>query len=421
MNRHRQHHLDSLRGIAALIVVLSHYVAAFYPYAIYGLQGNYQQKSFWEDLFFFPPFGLLVAGHFAVSLFFILSGYVLSFGFLGEFRRMDRLVAAALKRPIRLGGLVFFTIIAGYGLWHGNLFYHIEVADISGSKPWFSQYWEGEPDLSTLAADIATSLFSRGSTYNPPLWSIKVELYGSLLVFLFTAVFGRFKYRLLILLLLLCLFYRSFYAGFILGMIAADIVQNHHFLSWTSNRYVSLCLLSFFLYFSSYPYCADSAFIRQTACYALPVPTWIGRGFPLIAAFALFVLVLSSRGAQKYLTHPIWIFFGKISYGVYAVHFLVLGSLSSYLFLTLSAHFGYAVSFLLILLSGLPIIIFLAYFSTKYIDEPAIWAASRLAAHMLDFLKSKRCFDMNGIPHSDGRLHLYADVSPCGSIEDKKK
>jgi peptidoglycan/LPS O-acetylase OafA/YrhL len=422
MNTQRLPYIDSLRGIAALIVVLSHYAAAFYPYSIYGLQGNYRQKALWEDIFFYPPFGVLVAGHFAVSLFFILSGYVLSYSFLGEHRRMDALLKAACKRPVRLGGLVLFTVLAGYGLWDAGWFYHQEIAELSGSAPWFSQYWQGDADSWKLIQDIGLSLFASGSTYNPPLWSIKVELYGSFLVFFFVAVWGASRHRLLILFFFLFLFHRGFYAGFILGMMAADIVKNHpRVISRISNRYVSIALFLLCVYFSSYPYCADADFFQQT-WYALPVPKWVGRGFPLVGAFALFVMVVTNSRTQKYLTHRIWLFFGRISYSVYAVHFLVLGSVSSFLFLTLYPHFGYFLSFLMVLISGLAIIVVTAYAATIYIDEPAIRIASSVADHVVGFLKSIRIFDSAGPPPSlpplGGGVYSCTEIRPCASPEE---
>ena len=389
MKQQRQHHLDSLRGIAALIVVLTHYFAAFYPYAIFGIQGNYYQKSIWEDIVFFPPFGLLVAGHLAVCLFFILSGYLLSYGFLGEIRRTDKIVSAVLKRPIRLGGLVLFTIIAGYCLWYSKAFFNTVVADLSGSKPWFSNCWKGELDFIHLIKDIVTSMFSHASIYNPPLWTMKIELYGSFFVFLFVGLFGRFKYRLLILLFLSAIFHRSLYLGFILGVIVADIVKNHDiFFKLESNRYVSMFLFVFFLYLSSYPYYANSDFIKQTILYALPIDKWLGHGYPMIAALTIFILVKISSRIKKYLTHPILIFVGRVSYGLYAIHFLVLGSISSYLFSALYIHFGfgYHLSFLLVLITGFPTIILLAYLATIYIDDTAMKSASYLSDKALEFL-----------------------------------
>ncbi|MEO1887594.1 MAG: hypothetical protein ABGX72_09550, partial [Methyloprofundus sp.] len=53
-----QAHLDSLRGIAAIIIVITHYIGAFFPFAAFANQGSYQQKHLLEEIFFYPPFGL---------------------------------------------------------------------------------------------------------------------------------------------------------------------------------------------------------------------------------------------------------------------------------------------------------------------------------------------------------------------------
>jgi len=193
MNQSRQAHLDSLRGIAALIVVIAHYLAAFYPYTIFGNQGGYQQHADWENMVFYPPFGLLVAGHFAVCLFFILSGYVLSYSYLGESKRRQKILASIIKRPIRLGGLVWLAIICGSLLWYCGLFFNGEVSDLTSSKPWLNSFWEKNFNFNAFFIDFASSAFSKGSIYNPPLWTIKIELYGSLMVYLFLLFLGNFK------------------------------------------------------------------------------------------------------------------------------------------------------------------------------------------------------------------------------------
>jgi peptidoglycan/LPS O-acetylase OafA/YrhL len=67
MTRHRYAKLDALRGIAALIVVVRHFVNIFprdaYPVA---------------DLLVKAPTRILFAAHEAVLLFFLLSGFVLA-------------------------------------------------------------------------------------------------------------------------------------------------------------------------------------------------------------------------------------------------------------------------------------------------------------------------------------------------------
>src|ERR1700704_3301212 len=69
----RFYELDSLRGVAALTVVFHHFSRICSPRVIYFLDRT--------------PFRLLVAGHQAVILFFLLSGFVLTL----PYKKNDRL------------------------------------------------------------------------------------------------------------------------------------------------------------------------------------------------------------------------------------------------------------------------------------------------------------------------------------------
>jgi peptidoglycan/LPS O-acetylase OafA/YrhL len=379
-------------------VVLVHYFAAFYPYAVFGNQGSYQQQALWENIFFYPPFGLLIAGHFAICIFFILSGYVLSYNYLGEVLRIKKIIAAIIKRPIRLGGLVLFTIIIGSCLWFGKLYFNTAVSDISMSKPWFISFWKGSFELHQLILDIMTSMFSAGVTYNPPLWTIKIELYGSMLVFLFVLIFGRFKYRLVILFIALALFRKSLYFGFFLGIIIADLVRNYNFISRLESKHIFIVvLLTMFVYFSSYPKYANYDFIKLTIYEILPNDSEFAGGYSMLSALLLFIIVTINRQIKNFLNYPLFQFLGRISYGIYSIHFLVIGSISSWMFLNINSHLGYGLSFIVVLLSGILIILFLAYWATIYIDNPAIKCASYIDKKLIAFMNFEALINIKNL------------------------
>jgi len=74
--------LDGLRGLAALNVTISHFIAAFFPAL---LNANYPQTfpannnpSILFKIVSFPAISVLYNGNFAVLIFFAISGYVLT-------------------------------------------------------------------------------------------------------------------------------------------------------------------------------------------------------------------------------------------------------------------------------------------------------------------------------------------------------
>ncbi len=104
----KQIYIEAVRGLAALLVVFTHFMMAFYPSAAYG--AKYQAHGEWEKLFIQTPLSILLQGEFAVCLFFVLSGYVLSLPYFGPGSRdNNHLLAASIKqRPFRLGGMAGF-------------------------------------------------------------------------------------------------------------------------------------------------------------------------------------------------------------------------------------------------------------------------------------------------------------------------
>jgi peptidoglycan/LPS O-acetylase OafA/YrhL len=373
----REYYLDSLRGIAALLVVNVHFFQVFFPYSIFGEKGEYQKFYAWEELFFIPPFGIVVAGHFAVCIFFILSGYVLSYNYLGVHSHFSKLVGAIIKRPIRLGGLVLFSILLSALLWHLNLFANNEVAVISSSSPWFTSFWQGEVEGLPLLKTVMLSMFSEGDFYNPPLWTIKIELYGSIMVYLFLICSRNYHLyiRLFIIISFIALFINSIYVGFWLGIFFADI-KKHCDISKFKHLYIYVILGLAFIFFVSIPHYVNSTFINQTVFYFLPSDVHSGGGYSMLAAVTLFMLVLLNDYIKEKLNHKHIHSLGAYSFGIYIFHLIIISSFSSWLFLYIFPIFGHLYSFIIVYFVSIPVIIYAGYLTTKYIDSPAIKLAA---------------------------------------------
>jgi len=113
-------YLDGLRGISALIVVFHHYMCAFYPALVFEAGTAFHTGSV-EARVGASPLSLFYNGGFAVCIFFVLSGYVLTNSY---FRTQQRnvVISSAVRRYVRLMIPILFTVIVAYSLSIAHLY-----------------------------------------------------------------------------------------------------------------------------------------------------------------------------------------------------------------------------------------------------------------------------------------------------------
>ena len=377
-----------MRGLAATAVATAHALAAFHPAAVFGESNRYAANSSWEVLFNYPPLSAFTAGHFAVCLFFVLSGYVLSYRFIGQANQTIPLLSAIIKRPVRLAGVLLFSLFCAGLLLQFNFLEHSAVATARGSGPWLNGFWTEAFSWSQLAFDIAKG--SAGAEYNPPLWTLKIELIGSFLVFGLLFVLNRFSYvvRLAILLFMLVVTYGSYYDGFIWGMLLADAskFKPHKMPILQAKTKWLACTLILLL--SAYPY----YYIKETVT---QVPgsggftgllTAANHHIPMVSAVVVLIMVKISAPVQTFLSHPVLVWLGDQSYALYAMHFLLLASLCSQVYMWVTPVVGPESAVLAAMLSYLITLPLLAWLTTRLIDLPTIKLANRLGRQSVELL-----------------------------------
>jgi peptidoglycan/LPS O-acetylase OafA/YrhL len=391
MQQTRQTYLDSMRGVAAAIVVVVHYLAAFRPYSIFGLQEGYQPQNQWELFCHTPPLSFFLSGHTAVCLFFILSGYVLSISHLRKEKDTGLLVAAAVKRPFRLGGVVLCTILLSAFIWNQGFYFNREAAGLSGSVAWLGGFWTEESESRSLLLDMLSGMFRNGVVYNPPLWTIRIELYGSLLVYLFIYLFGQHRHRLWVLAGLAIALQSTDYLGFILGMIAAVLETKtvSHQRPLLNPRISFGCLLAG-LVLASYPSYASPVFRSDTIWSFLPEIRKLLGGYPMISAAFLFCGVATNERVQRCLDNSLLNYLGRISFALYAVHCIVLGSISSWMYAGLHKSLGSDAAFWVVLPTGLLINCLIASLITRFVDQPSVQFSGYLGRHVVTVLRSQQ-------------------------------
>ena len=135
---------DGLRGIAAFNRCISHFIAAFLPMMLHNNfpmifpQNNNSTVTF--EVITSPFLSVFYNGQFAVLIFLVLSGYVLtipSFKDNTEGLLQKRLWGRYLRLNIPIAATITLSLIA-YKL---GFYSNIQAAEISGSTNWLSVYF----------------------------------------------------------------------------------------------------------------------------------------------------------------------------------------------------------------------------------------------------------------------------------------
>jgi peptidoglycan/LPS O-acetylase OafA/YrhL len=326
----RQTDLEALRGMAAIVVVVHHFLLAFAP-EISGFLPEYRTPS---SLVGSPWFGL-INGKAAVYFFFVLSGYVLSIHFLKN-GNIEQLRTGFIKRLPRLAFPVLLSSILAYFVMRLDFLYCLPASQYTGSS-WLRNLGFGH-DLASFSPNFlnviteSVFVFLNGvNRYNSSLWSMQPEMTGSFLV-MSCAVFFRvlLGMRHLIysgtLIFIVIARLDPMLCSFLLGLFIALAQANHP--NFRLPRLVSWLLFLLGVYLCGYVNPNGLYHIFQE----LAMPT--EQAYTLGGMFILSAVVFCPSNFAA-LNGRLGKLLGQQSFPTYLLHTTVLGSVTSYLYLKL--------------------------------------------------------------------------------------
>lgn len=225
-------YLESIRGIAAVQVLLLHFFAAFAPNLVFSPPGSPTVAGYIH----LSPFYFLYDGYSAVYIFFALSGYVLTRSFERQLAQPFSIVTARILRlglPAVAAVAVAAITISIFGRPNAH-------AGVLTGSDWFVSQWN--PDISIVSAlrdGIVNALFLGygglpgvafmapwqqpvEQSFIAPLWTLSIEFYGSMIVLALCWSAQRSRGVWWTVVLLGAIFtVRSAYICFVLGHLAA--------------------------------------------------------------------------------------------------------------------------------------------------------------------------------------------------------
>lgn len=377
MNKRHFNQLDSIRGLAAISVMLGHFVFIFPQVA----DVNFEHAAWYVKLIKYSPAHMFIAGHEAVLLFFILSGFVLSIPFNNN--QNFSYSTYIIKRICRI--YLPYLVAISLAMLMSVTFYSSDMSGLSSQINW-------ESSLNIKA--VLEHLFFIGSyqngLYDPVIWSLIHEMRISI-IFPFLMYFvlkNSWKKTLLFAVLVSIVgyvmttisinvlgiktdFFHTLYftSLFIIGALLAKyrvpIVQRIQLLS----RPVKVLLILFGIL----------AYTNSWWTYSIPVMnnevfhiSLINDYLTVWGIVIFIVMSFSLKTLLKLLETKLLMFFGKISYSLYLYHVICLKVLVSSLYGLLNTE--------VILLITLIISIAVATLSYKYIELPSIRLGKKLVS-----------------------------------------
>lgn len=327
---------DGLRGIAALNVAICHFVAAFLPTMLYKNYLTAFPENLNPSLFFefvtSAPISIVYNGHFAVLIFFVLSGYVLTIPFFSnQINSRPVLEKRLLGRYLRLNIPIAVAVAAAYIIYTHGLYSITEAATISGSVNWAKSFYpQGVTAWDAAKEAIYEPILFGKSTLVPPLWTLRIEFIGSiyLLLFYITKPNETVFIPLTIVLFFIYVIYRQdsiyYYAIF-----AGSLLS--YFKNIKRYRFIIFVLGFYFGGFQftslAYDYLPNLNIVGAEIWEKKTFYNAIGAVFITLSVVQGFgSIIFESRLAQ---------FLGRISFSLYLTHFIILCSLSSFVYIKL--------------------------------------------------------------------------------------
>jgi peptidoglycan/LPS O-acetylase OafA/YrhL len=365
----RVRYLDGLRGFAAFVVLLSHVSIVAFPSIFNGLPEMARLR--WEWRLAGTPLDLLWAANFAVCIFFVMSALVLS-AFCEK--EGTNFVANSVRRYIRLTVPILAASGLAYVIYSLGGMQNLAAQKIT-QEGWLKLIYLKELKFGDLLRESLLQVYLTGNSYfDPPLWTMKYEMIGSLGVFALFALVPNRILRLVVLAVGAVLLWNTYYFCFVGGIFLYEWMKSPPELRARLPTQVGYFCLLAGAYMGAFPYNV-----------ARPENPWFGRmmflgveQWHIIGATPFVLGVILLEPVRRFFQLKPLQYLGRISFFLYLVHAPLIGSFMSIMIVALyrPPHATFAIVVAAIL--TIPLSLVCADLLERFVDKPAIRLSRRV-------------------------------------------
>ncbi|WP_342648146.1 acyltransferase family protein [Mucilaginibacter sp. CSA2-8R] len=382
------YHLEGIRGVGALIVFVCHFQIVFMPEFYTRLHWWLVPHMRLGLVKFLVNFvNLMIVGNMFLHIFWALSAYVLFAKFFKYNTQNSALLSNSVKRYIRLMIPCAVSIFFSYIIFKAGFIY---VRQIPVQTLQQNLYLIPPSFLHALKTSVWSTLFDYDyfSSYNGPLWTIQREFYGSVFCYALFGVIDKSNNRTwFYALIFACVWVLKIYwlNSFLFGYLLSDI----DFSDRKDNSILARFIQNLDQYLTKHQgilltlftviYVAGRVVIYRN----LERMDWVN----CILSFLLILISLRAQIVSELMKFKVFTSLGKLSFGLYVLHWPILCSLSSWLYLRFALK-SYPKALCLMALSA-AVCLAMAWLFNKLVDQHAIKLASKAANHIENLTKYK--------------------------------
>ncbi len=268
---------------------------------------------------------ILVSGYLAVDFFFVLSGFILAYTYVDAFKAKSVSIQRfIIKRVARIYPVhVVMLLITAFFLW---------VAKSAG--------WEAMEDSLNIWNFLDNLMMvhawnqTESLTYNQPSWSISAEFFSYLCFPVLVWGMGQWrKTACTILVVSLICFILIQVVFLFFGVVLFKSSYDYGIIRIVPEFVFGMSIYFFFL---QYRYDRNVRVALVSIFSMIIVFLYLGHldmfVVSLFGAVIYFLADAQRSGVEFWLSNPVWVYLGKISYSFYMVHYCVLLCLMYLLF-----------------------------------------------------------------------------------------
>ncbi len=385
MNK-RIKYLDGLKGVIALIIVLTHYMLALWPQGYVGFGSEVEENTMREHISLTLPWSLFSNTSISLYLLFGMISLFIVVSFRSAGNSQKLLEKKALGRYFQFLIPVFTVTLAAYILYETGALSYEGLADQTGSSwnraviPTTDSVWL------MLFYGLIGIYFNNRVEFLTVLWCMHLIFIGSYLTYGVLALFGNCGKRWICYLAFFVIAF--FYPSYLI--FAAGAVNGELFYRWRQREGQKEEGTTSFTTWRS-TFCGGVLIFAGLMLGMVPSP-FLPSGISLemtyaVSSFLILCGLMLCRKLQCILSQKVFTWLGKYMFSMILTHIFVLYTFSAWLYRLLSVHtaMGSGALFLITALVSLPPVLLCAVGFYRLCEEPS----RKLAKYISKFVMEK--------------------------------